>query len=119
MRAYVIRRLVQVVLVLFFVTLVVFAVMRLSPGDPVLAMVGSLPDVTPEMLASARRSLGLDQPGYLQYLAWLGNVLQGDLGHSYINRVKVTTMLADRLPASLELALVSLSLALLISVPAG
>jgi peptide/nickel transport system permease protein len=117
--AYLIRRLLQLVLVLFFVTLTVFTILRLSPGDPVMTMVGSLPDVTPEMIEAARRSLGLDQPIYLQYASWLGNLLRGDMGRSYINKTEVAAVIAARLPASLELAAAAFMLALVIAVPSG
>jgi peptide/nickel transport system permease protein len=71
------------------------------------------------MLAAVRAEMGLDQPLHRQYLSWLGDLVRGDFGHSYISQASVGSLLARRLPASLELALAATVLALLVSVPAG
>src|SRR5688500_11039017 len=104
MRHYVLRRLLQTVPVLFFVSLVVCLVMRLAPGDPAAQMYGAQPGITKETIEAARREMGLDQPLPQQYLTWLGNFLRGDLGRSYINHLPVSTVVAQKLPASLQLA---------------
>ena len=80
MIGYVIRRLLQIVPVLFGITLVAFTVFYFTPGDPVALMLGEIG--TPEVEAQLRTALGLDQPVYVQYLRFLGGLLQGDLGTS-------------------------------------
>jgi peptide/nickel transport system permease protein len=119
MASFVARRLLEAILTLVVVSLVVFAIMRLTPGDPAQSMLGNMPNVTPEMLASVRHEMGLDRPLHRQYLGWLGDLVRGDFGHSYISQASVGQLLARRLPASFELALAATLLALLVSVPAG
>ncbi|HKG24019.1 MAG TPA: ABC transporter permease, partial [Thermomicrobiales bacterium] len=104
MGAYIARRLAQALLTLLLVSLVVFAIMRATPGDPAQSMLGNVYGVTPELLASVRHEMGLDRPLHVQYLTWLGDLARGDFGHSYISQASVGTLLARRLPASLELA---------------
>lgn len=119
MTAYVIRRLLQSALTLVLVSLVVFTIMRLTPGDPAQSMLGNVYGVTPELLAGVRHEMGLDRPLHEQYLGWLADLLRGDFGHSYISQAPVGDLLARRIPASLELAFAATVLALLVSVPAG
>jgi peptide/nickel transport system permease protein len=118
MRNYIIRRLFQTIPVLFFVSSIVFLTLHLS-GDPVKIMFARTPGFTQEMIENARRNLGLDQPLYVQYFTWIRGVLQGDFGFSYLNKMPVSTILMQRLPASIELAVVSLFLAILVAVPGG
>jgi peptide/nickel transport system permease protein len=117
MAAYVLRRLGQALPVLFIASVAVWLLIYLIPGDPALALLG--PDVTPEQLARARARMGLDQPWPVQYALWLGRVLEGDLGVSYLNGLPVRTMLAQRIPVTLQLTLGSLVVALLIAAPLG
>jgi peptide/nickel transport system permease protein len=117
MGAYVLRRLGQALPVLFIASVAVWLLIYLIPGDPALALLG--PDVTPEQLARARARMGLDQPWPVQYALWLGRVLEGDLGVSYLNGLPVRTMLAQRIPVTLQLTLGSLVVALLIAAPLG
>lgn len=119
MAAYVARRLLQAIVTLVIVSLVVFAIMRATPGDPAQAMVGNVSGVTPELLSTIRHEMGLDRPLHIQYLTWLADLVRGDFGHSYISQASVGKLLARRLPASLELALAATLLALAISIPAG
>ena len=118
MRNYIIRRLFQTIPVLFFVSSIVFLTLHLS-GDPVKIMFARTPGFTQEMIENARRNLGLDQPLYVQYFTWISGVLQGDFGFSYLNKMPVSTILMQRLPASIELAVVSLFLAILVAIPGG
>lgn len=111
------RRLLLLVPTLFGVSLVVFFVLRLVPGDPAQVIMGLR--ATPEGLAAIRRDLGLDLPVHEQYLLWLGNLLSGDLGRDFRSNVEVTTLLAERLPVTLELTLLSLLLSLAVAVPLG
>src|SRR5215207_3405073 len=99
--------------VALLVTIIVFLLMRLAPGDPVLVFAGEERD--PESLAQIRRSLGLDQPLPVQYVAWLGRAVQGDFGRSIRTRQPVGEAIIERIPATLELT----GAALLFSVTLG
>lgn len=117
MLTFALRRLVQAVPVVILSSVVVFLVLHLVPGDPAIALAGS--DATPEVLQAVRRDLGLDQPLPVQYGLWVGRVLQGDLGRSYASKLPVGEQIVQRIPATLELTIAGLALALLISVPSG
>jgi peptide/nickel transport system permease protein len=99
--------------VAFLVTIIAFGLLRLAPGDPVLAFSGEVRD--PEILNEMRHSLGLDQPLPIQYLAWLGHTVQGDFGRSIRTHQRVGEAIVERLPATLELT----GAALLFSVTVG
>lgn len=114
---YVAGRLLLLLPVLFGTSILIFLLLRLIPGDPAAVILGLR--ATPERLAIVRDELGLDLPVYLQYVQWLGKVLQGDLGKDFRSNVPVTTLLSDRLPVTIELTLLALSLAILISLPLG
>jgi peptide/nickel transport system permease protein len=117
MLPYVIRRLVQVVPVLLFASAVVFLMVYLVPGDPVLAVLGG--EARPEQVEAMRKQIGLDRPLVVQYGRWLGRVAQGDLGVSVINSYPVWSLIGLKLPATLALAAGALTAALLISLPLG
>ncbi|HIC82462.1 MAG TPA: ABC transporter permease [Kiloniellaceae bacterium] len=102
MLGYVIKRLLAVVPVLFGLTIIVFAMMALIPGDPAIAILGSF--ATPENVAKLNRDLGLDKPQIQQYFIWLGNLLEGDLGRSYSLNRPVTDEVLERFSATLILA---------------
>ena len=119
MRNYIARRLFHGVVVLFAVSFVVFLVMYLSPGDPAVQMYGAQPGVTREMIEAARHDMGLDKPFHAQYLFWIGNLLQGDMGQSYVNHLPVSEVIGQKLIASVELAVASLALAMLVAIPGG
>jgi len=114
---YALRRLVQMIPALFIVSVAVFLIVHLIPGDPAKIIAG--PNATDEQLAALTRRLGLDQPLWAQYVTWLRNVLTGNMGYSFINNYPVNKMIALRVPATLELALVSAVIAVLISFPLG
>lgn len=118
MTAYVVRRVGFSLLVLFGVSLLVFAIVRFLPGDPA-AFILADAAAKPEDLARVRTSLGLDRPFGEQYLRWLGGVLRGDLGTSIFTGRPTAQEILQRLPVTLELAFLSLGLALLIAIPAG
>src|ERR687885_812621 len=103
MARYIIRRLILMLPVAFLVTIIIFGLVRLAPGDPVLTFAGEERD--PETLQQIRRSLGLDQPLPIQYVAWLGHAVQGDFGRSIRTRQRVSEAIVERLPATLELGL--------------
>lgn len=117
MGAYVIQRLVSTIPVLFLVSVGVFSLIHLTPGDPVTIMLGE--ERRPEIIEQTRHELGLDQPVPVQYATWLGRVLQGDLGTSIRTKQPVSQLIAQRIPATAQLAVVSIVLALLIAIPAG
>ncbi|MFN8521803.1 MAG: ABC transporter permease [Chloroflexota bacterium] len=117
MLAFAIRRLIQSIPVVLVSTIVVFLLLHLVPGDPALAVAGS--DARPDTLAAIRQEMGLDRPLPVQYALWMGRVLRGDLGVSYTNKLPVAEQIAQRIPATLELTLTGLGIALLISIPTG
>lgn len=105
------------VLVLFGISVVVFLMLKLTPGDPAATLLGV--QATPEELARVRRAMGLDQPWVVQYGIWLRDLLGGNLGVSYINRKPVAELITTRFPVTLELTLVAMLLAAAIGIPAG
>lgn len=117
MTRYLIVRVIGVIPTLIGISILVFAINYLIPGDPALIMAGS--EATPEVVAALRQQWGLDQPVYIRYLAWLGNMLTGNLGDSYFSRQTVTQLVGNALPVTLELAMLSLLVAVLIAVPTG
>jgi peptide/nickel transport system permease protein len=118
MARYILKRLAQLVPVLLLVSIIVFSLLHLIPGDVVDVMIGEGHD-DPVVEAALRKKLGLDMPLPVQYLIWLGNVLQGDLGKSVITHKPVSRMILDRLPATILLAIAAGFVAILISIPAG
>lgn len=117
MPAYLLRRIAMTIPTLLLVSIAVFALMRLIPGDPVLLMLGEGAD--PAQLESMRHQMGLDQPLPLQYLVWLRQALGGDLGVSTTNGLPVLPLIWERFQVSAVIVLVAVALASLIAVPAG
>lgn len=117
MGQYALRRLWQIVPVMVIVSIAVFAIIHLIPGNPAQIVAG--PNATPEQLAALEAKMGLDQPLWRQYVIWLGNIVQGDFGVSYINKYPVGKLIAQRIPATIELALVSALIGVLIALPLG
>lgn len=117
MTRYIIRRLILIIPVLLIVSLLIFTLIRLTPGDPVLVMLGE--ERTEQAYQEQRTKLGLDQPIPVQYFLWLGRAVQGDLGRSVRDNAPVLGDIFERLPATIELALAALLVSLLIAVPLG
>ncbi|MDE3814418.1 ABC transporter permease [Sinorhizobium meliloti] len=117
MQAYVLKRLVAVVPVLFGLSIIVFLAMALIPGDTATAILGSY--ATPENVERINRDLGLDKPLVQQYAIWIGNVLQGDFGRSFALNRPVLDEVLERFQATLVLAGVSLVLCSVIGLLAG
>ncbi len=115
--AYVIRRLILTIPIVLLVSIMVFSLLQLIPGDPATVILGQ--EATPEAKAALRRELGLDRPLIVQYFSWLGRVVQGDLGRSLVDRSPVIEHIAQRLPVTLELTIGTFIIALLIAVPTG
>jgi peptide/nickel transport system permease protein len=103
--------------VLFLVSLMVFSIIHLTPGDPALLILGE--EVTPEKLTALRHQLGLDQPIPVQYGLWLSNVLRGDLGRSVRTQQPVLEAIVQRLPPTVELTLFATIISLSVAIPAG
>ena len=116
-KRFIVRRLLLTIPVLLAMSLFVFLMIRLVPGDPVRTMLGFRS--TDENVAVVRAQLGLDRPIVEQYLSWMGGVLRGDLGRDFISDAPLTELLAQRLPVTLELTILAMGLALLIGVPLG
>lgn len=117
MGAYVVRRLLGMIPVLILVALTSFLLIHMVPGDPALVMLGS--DATTEQVDQLRAELGLDRPLITQFGLWISQVLRGNMGDSFFLGRPVTQALMERLPATLQLALLSLLFALLVGIPAG
>jgi peptide/nickel transport system permease protein len=115
--SYIVRRLVHMVPVLALVSAIVFFVFHIIPGDMAVARLGEGAD--PQAIAVMRHAMGLDRPLWQQYLDWLFAALRGDLGTSYLNDQSVTSLILQTLPATLELAILGMALALLLSLPLG
>ena len=119
MRAYLLQRLAAMVLTLLGVSLLVFGMMRLIPGTVVEQLLGQAAMSSPEVVASFRRFFGLDQPLHVQYLGWLGGLLHGDLGVSWLSGRPVLGLFLERLPISAELAVLAVAWSLLLGIPLG
>jgi peptide/nickel transport system permease protein len=109
MTAYIIRRLLLGLVVIILVTVLVFLVMRLLPGDPLTLFLAEnqIENYTEEQLQELRHQYGLDKPLHMQYLSWLGDTLRGDLGYSVYNQQPITKLLAERFPVTAELSVIS------------
>ena len=116
MAAFIIRRLLQAVLVMLVVALIAFLLFQYV-GDPVSQMLGQ--DATPEDRARLRGDLGLDQPFYVQFGHFIGNAMQGDFGISLRQGRAVSTLIKERLPATLELAFAAAVIAIVVGIPMG
>ena len=117
MLSFLLRRFASVLPVLLIVSLVVFLILRLAPGDPAAAIAGN--NATNEDIAKIRTQLGLDSSIPVQYGIWIGRVLQGDLGYSFYLSKPVTELIAQRIEPTLALALGTMMLAVMIAVPLG
>jgi peptide/nickel transport system permease protein len=117
MLAYLVRRIVFGAAVLIGTSIITFAIAFVVPADPAVAMAGAKAD--PQTLATIRTELGLDQPLYIQYARYLDRATHGDLGRSYIRRENVTTLIAERLPATAVLAAAAMALSLILGIAMG
>ena len=117
MRSYLFRRLFGMLVVVFLVLTIAFIIVRLAPGDPAALMLG--PEASPEDVVQLRERLGLDRPIMTQYLTFIGNALQGDLGESIFFKQSVLKTLAQRAEPTVFLSLFSLLIAVVIAMPIG
>lgn len=121
MTTFIIRRLIQALIVLILVTIVIFIAMRFLPGDPILMIVTSqeLGEATEEQIADLRHQFGLDKPIIVQYFDWLGGVVRGDFGTSIQSRSPVTDEIVRRVPITLHLGIIAFILSTIIGIPIG
>jgi len=119
MARYIVVRLYSMVLTLVGLSVLVFLMLRLVPGTVVEQMIGADAIANPVMVEELKRFFGLDQPWYLQYSRWIGGLAHGDLGTSWRTGKPVVSLILERLPVTIELALLSVVFALLIGIPAG
>ena len=117
MQRYLLERSVQLVVVLFFLSIIVFTIVRLIPGDPAAIMLGT--EATPQVMAQIRREMGLDQPIVVQYVHWLRSVLAGNFGTSWVSKQPALALILGALPVTLQLVASAFVVALVIAFPAG
>jgi peptide/nickel transport system permease protein len=117
MLSFLARRLATILPTLLFVSMLIFGLQQLLPGDPAVVLAGEERD--PNVVAYLRQKLHLDEPLPMRYLYWLGGVLQGDLGESMRMQKPVTELIAEKLPVTIELASIAILVALTIGIPAG
>lgn len=117
MTAYIIRRLLLMIPVAFLVSVIIFTLLRLTPGDPITVLMGDEPDRA--VIATLRHQYGLDRPIPVQYLSWITRFLHGDMGRSIRTQEPVSEAILSRFPATLELGFAALCFSLAISIPIG
>jgi peptide/nickel transport system permease protein len=114
---YIVRRVLMMIPVAFFASLILFGLLKLTPGDPVQIQLGE--QASRENYEALRRELGLDQPLPVQYARWVGRVMRGDFGKSLRNGAPVREEVVSRIPATLQLGLTAFALSLVIAMPLG
>lgn len=121
MTTYIIRRLMQALVVIILISLVIFLLMRLLPGNPLMLYVASneLNQISPEDYQNLLVKFGMDKPMPMQYFDWISNVIRGDLGESFSYNIKVNKLLAQRLPVTAHLSILALIFAVIFGVTAG
>jgi len=117
MYQFIARRLLSTIPVLAIVAVLVFMLLRLTPGDPAAILAGDA--ASTEQIEGIRKTLGLDQPLPVQFGIWLGQMLQGDLGESYYYKVRVTELISQRLEPTLSLAALTIVISIAVAVPLG
>lgn len=117
MLRYVIKRIFLLIPILLGMTIIVFSMLHLAPGDPIDLIVG--PNVTPEVRENIRHQYGLDRPVAVQYVSFVKRLLRGDLGQSILQHKPVAEIILEKFPVTLELGLTSLVISFLIAVPIG
>ena len=114
---YLVKRLITIVPTLVFVSMLIFGLQQLLPGDPALVLAGE--DQDPTVVAFLRHKLHLDEPLPVRYAYWIGGVVRGDLGESVRTQLPVLDLILQKLPVTAELALLAMAIALVIGIPAG
>ena len=120
MTSYILQRLALFIPTLILASFLAFAIMRILPGDPAIAMLGGAEgSFTQEDLDVVREQLGTNRPIHVQYITWIGDLFQGDFNDSYFHHVPVAELMKDRFPVSTQLAVMALVLSYLIAIPLG
>src|SRR5687768_5613173 len=119
MRQYVIRRMLLGVVTLFVISFISFMLLRLTPGDAIMAKVAAGGVIAPERLEEMRADLGLDEPIPVQYVRWLGDMLRGDFGQSFTSRESTLSNFLNVVPVTLELGIIALCSGIIIALPVG
>ncbi len=120
MKHYAVKRLLQLIPILFAITFLSYGMMRLAGSDVIeQKMENTSGTVSQEMINAAREELGLDKPFIVQYVTWLGNLVRGDMGISYVSKKPVFSTFVSKLPATLLLAFISILLTVIVSIPLG
>lgn len=114
---YIIKKIITLVVTLFFVSMIAFLIFEILPGDSVTAMLGT--NYSPERAEALREEMGLNDPVYVRYFDWLKNFVSGDMGISFKYKIPVADVLAEKLPVTLWLAAISLILTTIVSLPLG
>ena len=117
MFAFLVKRIAATVPVLLIVAVLVFLLLRLTPGDPAAIIAGDA--ASPENIAKIRENFGLDKPLPVQFGIWFGNLMRGDLGESYFFKIKVATLIGQRIEPTLALSLCTMLIAVAVAVPLG
>lgn len=117
MLGYIIQRVLAAIPVMGFVALIVFLLLRLTPGDPAAILAGDA--ATPAQIEHIRNQLGLNDPLYVQFFSWIADMLRGDFGVSLLSGTPVTQMIASRMEPTISLALTTITLSVIIAVPLG
>lgn len=119
LRTYVIRRIILFIPIFFLVSVIIFSLIHLAPGDPITFMFGATRPGGWELQEMMTKKYGLDKPLYTQYFIWLSGILHGDFGHSYISNRPVIKMIGERLWPTLELVIIAQVFALIVSITLG
>lgn len=121
MTTYIARRVIGLIPVLLAISILVFMMLHLAPGDPVLTILGASErtNLDPGVIAQVRQEFGLDQPLHVQFFMFISKAVRGNLGRSFQTREDVLTMVASRLPATMQLTLASMVISLLVALPLG
>jgi len=119
MRSYITKRCLLLLPTLFGVSLIIFGIVRMVPGDALVMMMEQSLDADPAQMEILKRQLGLDKPLYAQYFLWIANMARGDFGTSLWQKNPVLTEIARRIPVTLELALMTTIISVLIAIPVG
>ncbi len=117
MLSYIFKRILSLIPVLFVVSVVIFSIVHLTPGDPARVILG--PEASPDQVATLREQMGFNRPIVVQYLSWLGAVLQGDFGDSIFMRMPVTQAIANHAAPTLSLAILAQLFTIAVAVPLG
>ena len=115
---YIFKRTLSSIPVVIFVSMFVFSMMHMLPGDPLMAMVEEMPE-DPVAMEALRERMGLNDPVYVQYIRWAGRAVRGDLGQSFRSRLSVTEMIVSRWGPTLQLAMISLTISIIFGVSSG